>query len=180
MYAHAASPDPLGYISSSFNRAKRDQKLALSFIRTAATFSTSRPPRSAYRCRRSCFSCTFSAHRKACFSMKASTTHNRGSSRGQANESGSSIRRSPAFTEFIRLIFLGFDRQGNQRCWFHRVVSGVGRNSLKHLWRKCQEYRRDLSFRMHFVEGLQYRPVQVIRWVRFLHHSEGDGSGNNP
>ena len=59
MYAHAASPDPLGYISSPFNRAKRDQKLTLSFIRTAATFSTSRPPRSAYRCRSRVFHALF-------------------------------------------------------------------------------------------------------------------------
>ena len=42
------------------------------------------------------FSCTFSAHRQACFSMKASATHNRRSSRGQVNESGSSIRWAPA------------------------------------------------------------------------------------
>ena len=41
------------------------------------------------------FLCTFSAHRQACFSMKASATHNRRSSRGQVNESGSSIRARP-------------------------------------------------------------------------------------
>ena len=60
--------------------------------------------------------------------MKASATHNIGSWWGHTNESGSCIRRAARFAEYIRLMFLGFDRKGDQRCCFQRVLFGVGLN----------------------------------------------------
>ena len=69
--------------------------------------------------------------------------------------------------------------EGN-RCWFQRVLSGIGLNAFNHLWRKCQEYRCDLCLGVHFVERFQYRLVQVIRVVRFFHRSGADGLRSDP
>jgi hypothetical protein len=79
------------------------------------------------------------------------------------------------FAEFIQPIFQGFDCKGDKRARFQTMLFGVSPDALDHPWRKRQEYRRDLRFRLHFVERLQYRPVQIIRWVRFFHRSGGMG-----
>ena len=41
------------------------------------------------------------------------------------------------FAEYIRLMFLGFDRKGDQRCWFQRVL--FGDHSQPHFGRKLNE-----------------------------------------
>jgi hypothetical protein len=66
------------------------------------------------------------------------------------------------FAEFIQSIFQGSDCKGDKRPRFQRMLFGVSPHALDHPWRKRQEYWRDLGFRMHFVERLQYRPVQII------------------
>ena len=39
-------------------------------------------------------------------------------------------------------MFLGFNHKGDQRCWFQRVLFGVGINALNHL---CRKYVRTIG-----------------------------------